>query len=321
MKKTLKIILIVLLILIVLGAGLFYLGRVMRRNAQDKIIASAQRYTIATGDLSLTAVGSGKIVSADVKTLFPQNSIKEVKVKVGDAVKKGDVLATVTTATGTEENFTSDYAGVVTAVPGSSSATTAAAATGTGTTAAASLRQAASSSAASSQGFEVSNPDSLQMDIAATEQDVYKIKNGQPASIYIDALGLTVDGTVSRVSLSGDASGDFTTYDVTVTFNKQNTNIYLGMTGSAKITVETKKNVVKVPVDAVIEKNDKRYVLSSAWLSHIDRPQSDYYTEVKTGLSDADYVEVLNSIPEKQILVLSDTASSGGLGLMRQSGK
>lgn len=297
MKKALKVTAIVLVVLLAAGAGLVYVGRILRQNARERLISSAQRYTVARGDLSLTAVGSGKIVSSDVETLIPTGSIRELKVQVGDSVKKGDVLATILTAMGAEENFITDYAGVVTAVPVSSSAKTSSSLT----------------SASYSSGFEISDPDHLQMDIQATEQDVYKIKTGQKASVYIEAPGLTVNGTVSRISLSGDTSGDFTTYDVTVKFDKTSSDIYLGMTGSAKITVESKSNVLKVPVDAIIEQNGKRYVLSSTWLDHVNQPQSDYYIPVTTGLSDADNVEITSALSTKQILILSSTSSSDTL--------
>ncbi|MDR3645070.1 MAG: HlyD family efflux transporter periplasmic adaptor subunit [Clostridia bacterium] len=306
MRKTLKALLIAVVIIAVAATGFLFLGGAVTRNARNSIVRSSTRYTVSKGNLSLTAVGSGRIVSSDVETVIPQGSIKEIKAHVGDYVKKGDLLATIVNTRGNDEDFTSDYEVVVTAVPGASTYTP--------------LASSQTAAAASSSGFEISDVNSLQMDIQATEQDVYKIKVGQAASIYIDALDLTVKGTVSRISLSGDTSGDFSTYDVTVTFKKSNSNIFLGMTGSAKITVETKKNVVKIPTDALIEQNGKRYVLSSEWLNHLNMPQSDYYTEVKTGLADTDYVEITGgNIAGTEILILSSSSGSAGFSLMGRS--
>lgn len=308
MKKPVKVTLITLAVLAVAGAGIGFGGKALVRRAREQVANSVDRYTVTRGDLSLTAVGSGKIVSADAETVIPQGSVKEIKVKAGDYVKKGDVLATVVGTTGQDENFTSDYEGVVTAVPG-----TAAASTSSGT-------KSLLTGGTSSSGFEISDENDLQMDIQATENDVYKIRTGQEASVYVDALSLTVSGTVTRVSLSGDTSGDYTTYDVTVKFKKGSNDIFLGMTGSATITVETKKNVLKVPTDALIEKNGKRYLLGAGWLQNLSRPQSDYYIEVKTGLADADTAEITGGDVEgKQILILP-AATSNTLTFGRKTG-
>jgi len=195
------------------------------------------------------------------------------------------VLAIYQTVLGEEKKFTADYAGVVSAVPGSS--------------------------LTASAGFEISGQDHLQMDIQATEKDVYKIRNNQTASIYIDALDLTVDGHVSRISRYGLTAGDYSVYTVTVSFDKGDANIFLGMTGSAKITVESKGDVLKIPTEALIESGGKRYVLKSDWLNHVAQPQSDYYIEITTGLADSNYIEVLTGEVENQeILILaSDSAS------------
>lgn len=282
MKKGIKALIIILVILALLAAGVFFGGNYLSQQTAKKISNSAERYTVTKGELSLYAVGSGKITSADAWTVALPGTLVELKVRVGDVVKKGDVLARYQTVLGEEKNFTSDYAGVVSVVPG------------------ASLTGASAS-------FEISGQEHLQMDIQATEKDVYKIKNDQTASIYIDALNLTVNGKVSRISRFGVTAGDYSVYTVTVSFDKGEANIYLGMTGSAKITVESKGDVLKIPTEALIESGGKRYVLKSEWLDHIAQPQSDYYIEITTGLADSEYIEILSGEVENQeILILAE---------------
>lgn len=285
MKKSGKVALIVIGIIAVIAVLLAAAGNSFARNRRQSLSSSAERYIVTKGELSFTAVGSGKIASADIKNVVSQGSISEIKVKIGDYVKIDDVLADITNNTGENDFLKSEYEGVVTAVPaGGYDALTG--------------KPAASS-------FEISSINTLQMIIQATEKDIYKIQAGQKASIYIDALNLTVDGTVSRVSMAGKTAGDFSVYDVTVSFDKGDNNIYLGMTGSAKILIETKKDIVKVPVEAIIERDSKRYVLKSEWLDNMNRPQKDYYIEVKTGLSDSDFVEITQGdLDGVEILIL-----------------
>lgn len=295
MKKSTKIFTIILAVVIVIAAGMWFMGRSFSKRFSNKQIANIERYTVTKGDLTLSSVGSGKITSTDIKTIVPTGNVTEIKVKVGDYVKSGDELAKYTTLTNEIKTLKSDYEGVVTMVP-----------SGAGDLSYGSIPKV------SSQVFEISGVSTLQMVIQSTENDIYKIKIDQKASIYIDALNLTVDGVVSRVSQAGNTAGDFTVYDVTVKFDKKDNNIYLGMTGSAKIIIDTKKDALKIPLDALVENNDKRYVVKSEWLNNTNKPQSDYYVEVKTGLADTDFVEITSgNIDNTEILIIpKDTSSS-----------
>ena len=304
MKKALKVIIIIVCILAVLGGGLTLLGRSVIQKQQQSIKDSAEKYVVAKGDLSLSAVGSGKVVSSQVKKVVVSGNVTEIIVSVGDYVKKGDVLAKYKDAAGTEKDFTAEYEGVITAVPNSTSDNSSAAAS------AVSSAKSSLTAATASSTFEISSNQKLQMDINATENDIYKIKVGQKASVYIVALDLSVDGKVSRVSLTGNTSGDFSIYSVTISFEKGKNDIYLGMTGSAKIIVSTKAKAIKVPVDALVEKDNKRYVLLSDWFNNMNKSKEDYYVEVKTGISDSDYVEITSGdIAGKEILILSATST------------
>lgn len=272
MKRFIKALVIILIIVVVIVAGLFIGSRYMQNQAKQAL-NSIEKYTITKGDLSLVTIGSGKIVSSDVKTIIPSGTLNEINVNVGDIVKKGDLLAKYTDVRGTKLDLTSDYDGVITAIPNSASAT---------------LGKSATSA------FEISGRTNLQIDIQITEKEIYKIKTEQTALVYIEALNKEYSGKVSRISYAGNTDKDFTLYTVTVTFEGITDDVYLGMTGSAKIDIETKKGVYKVPTEAIIEDGNKRYILKSEWLNNPTLPQKDFYIEVETGLSDTDYVELIS---------------------------
>lgn len=297
MKKFVKVLIIILIILAVLVTA-FFVGRKILNNQTSKALQSLEKYTIVKSDLALVTIGSGKIVSADVKTIIPSGTLNEISVKVGDIVKKGDILAKYTDMKGTKLDLTTDYDGVITAIPSTSTSLTAKA----------------------TSAFEISGKANLQIDIQITEKEIYKIKVDQTAEVYIEALNKTYTGKVKRISYAGNTESDFTLYTVTVSIDNISNDIYLGMTGSAKINVENKKDVYKVPVEAVIEDGNKRYILKSEWLNNTSRSQKDYYVEVTTGISDTDYVELLSGGADNlEIVILSDS-NSRFPSFFRQSG-
>ncbi|MDD4036172.1 MAG: hypothetical protein PHS45_02490 [Bacilli bacterium] len=256
------------------------LGYVFGNKVRDVLVKDFERYVVEKGDLSLTAVGSGKILSSNIKKVIPSGTINEIKVEIGDYIKKGETLGTVF-INNRISTFVSPYNGVITNVPGSNSF------------------------AILTNYFEVSDINNLELVIQVTEKDIVKINNDASASIYIDAFGLELEGKVSRISLIGKGTGDLSVYDVTISFEKGDLNIYLGMTGSARINIETKEDIVLIPIDALIKKKAKKYVLDSSWLDNINRPQSDYYIEVETGIADPNYVEITKGdILGKEILII-----------------
>lgn len=270
---------IVIGILVVLSI-LFILGYVFGNKVKDILVKDIERYVVEKKDLSLTTVGSGRVLSSNIKKVIPNGTINEIKVKVGDYVKKGDVLGNIF-INNKISNFTSPYEGVVTSIPGTNSF------------------------GLLTNHFEISDINNLELIIQVTERDITKIKLDSSATIYIDALDLEIEGRVSRISLIGRETGDLSVYDVTISFEKKDLDIYLGMTGSARINLETKKDIVLIPIDALIKKKDKKYVLESSWLDNINRPQSDYYIEVETGIANIDYVEITKGdILGKEILVI-----------------
>lgn len=71
------------------------------RNSNNQLPqAMVQTATVSTGNISNTIVGTGNLVTDDSNTITVPSGItvKKVKVESGDAVSKGDTLATVNTA-------------------------------------------------------------------------------------------------------------------------------------------------------------------------------------------------------------------------------
>jgi hypothetical protein len=160
MKKTARPVFTLIIILISAAVLIFLLSNLFSGKKQQNRTSDIERYTITKSDLILTAIGSGKIASADTRNILPQGNITELKVKIGDYIKSGDTLAQYVGLNGTKASLISDYEGVVTAVPtGGYDITTG--------------KPAAST-------ISISSTDILQLDIQVTEKDIYKLKKIRP---------------------------------------------------------------------------------------------------------------------------------------------
>ncbi len=94
---------------------------------------------------------------------------------------------------------------------------------------------------------------SLKFTISIDELDITKIKVGQEVQITADAMeGKSYTGYVSNVSIVGSSSNGVTSYPVEVTLNMENVEgLIPGMNVNANIIIESKTDVLMVPVAAV----------------------------------------------------------------------
>ena len=91
----------------------------------------------------------------------------------------------------------------------------------------------------------------MQTVVAVDELDIDKVKVGQKATTTIDAItGKTFTGKVIKISSIGITTNSVTTYDVAVSIDNAS-GVKTGMTTNAKISVQTKDNVVMLPIEAV----------------------------------------------------------------------
>ena len=289
-KKTKRRLIWLVIIVLLLGSGVMAL-RSIRRNSMAAVKKQSTIVDVQKGDLVLYSVAKGKISSSDTADTKFTGSLKNNYVNVGDVVTKDFLLGQYTDVKQSTYNLRAKIAGIVTAVPDQVN-----------------------------PFYTVVNPNKLQMDVQISEKDISKIGIGQKAIVYIDALNLTVDGKVTKISLIGNTATDFTTYTVTVAFEKGTHPVFLGMTGSAKIQTLTRKNVDLVPVEALIESNGKIYLLKSAWLDNMNKPQSDYYLEVTVGSADITQAEVSGTgLDGSKVVILPALSTFTGFGGFRNN--
>jgi HlyD family secretion protein len=71
-----------------------------------------------------------------------------------------------------------------------------------------------------------------------SERDVPAVQIGQTAKVYIEALDITVTGTVTKISPVSETVGGDVVYPVTIELDEQPAGLLWGM--SAEVEIQTK---------------------------------------------------------------------------------
>lgn len=169
----------------------------------------------------------------------------------------------------------------------------------------------------------------LTFDISVDELDISSIKEGQQVQITADAVSDTsFTGYVDNVSIVGTSTNGVTSYPVTIVLDgNQSDKLIPGMNVTARIVVESRKDVLKIPVSAISRGNrvtvkgevakpaeDKTTPPENKGNQGAPKlqeaPAGYHYVIVKTGLSDGDYIEVVSGLKEGDVVLLPDISSS-----------
>lgn len=135
------------------------------------------------------------------------------------------------------------------------------------------------------------------------EIDIMKIKAGQKATISVDALpGKTFTGTVSFISPYGATSGNVIKFTVLIDLDPFEGEIRGGLSATAVIHVASAKNVLVVPVSAVITIGNRSMVMVPNPTTGVPERREVTigiknleYAEIKSGLNEGDKVLIVGA--------------------------
>ena len=129
--------------------------------------------------------------------------------------------------------------------------------------------------------------------------------------------GKTYTGVVTKININGTSNNGVTSYPVSVRIDDFE-GLLPGMNVDASIQVETRENVLAVPVGAVArgnrvlvkkpeaaqpEKQDKKKK-EEQQPSEDGAPAGYEYRQVELGITDQSYIEILSGLEEGEILGL-----------------
>lgn len=132
-----------------------------------------------------------------------------------------------------------------------------------------------------------------------SEIDIGKIEIGQKVEIEPDIFGARETFAGSIAAINPEATSDFglVTYELTVEFDSDPTNLLPGMTVALKILIESHPDVLMIPLAALIEEGDRSYVLVAG-----DLPDEVFEQDVVTGARNDSEVEIVSGLSEGQML-------------------
>lgn len=151
--------------------------------------------------------------------------------------------------------------------------------------------------------FELVNPQTLVFKAAVDETDIAQVNVGDETSISLDAYpDEPITGNVSIIGLRSQQSSTGTVFLVEVPLNITSPfpKYRLGMNGDLSITVDTRQQVLSIPLDAIRERDGKTYV--DVKISEKEVAER----EITTGLETDDEIEVLSGLTQDDWVVLPE---------------
>lgn len=156
--------------------------------------------------------------------------------------------------------------------------------------------------------FVVENLSDLRMKVSISEFDIGSIKAGLGAEISADVLGSDkVNALVYNISPTGEPKEGGNSKEMVIPvildIVDEDPRLIAGVTASAKIMIEQKDNVFKVPYEAVLEEDGKNYLV-------IEKDKVLKRVPVELGLESDVELEVISSeLKENDSVVLSPDPS------------
>ena len=171
--------------------------------------------------------------------------------------------------------------------------------------------------------MRISNLNEMEVEVQINENDIVRVHLNDEADIRVDAYPERVfKGVVTEIANSAkfnvaqNINEQVTNYTVNILIDAQSYADLIsenrpqpflpGMTASADIKTEIRKNVLSVPIAAVTSRNPKDIESTSSsnktWVFVYDAGKAKA-VEIKTGIQDIDYFEVLSGLKEGEEIV------------------
>jgi len=145
------------------------------------------------------------------------------------------------------------------------------------------------------------DPNRLQISMGVDETDIERVRIGQDAEIVFEALpGKILKGKVKRIAeavTNNDLIGQ--TYEVIIKLLDREDWIRPGMTADVNIVVAKKNNVLRIPLEAVIEKRGEHFV-------YVLKDENALLTRISQGFNNMEFVEINSGISEGEKIIISN---------------
>ncbi|MGE1061687.1 efflux RND transporter periplasmic adaptor subunit [Megasphaera paucivorans] len=153
---------------------------------------------------------------------------------------------------------------------------------------------------ANTKVLSITDNSGIYIDCPLSEADVASIKPGIPVSVSIESLANTYTGTITYVSPTMDTTTK--TYIIRIALDNPDGSLRGGMFAQSSVKVLQRRNTLYIPKDALLEINgiSKLYIITADNKIEI--------RQVKTGLRNDEYVEILEGLSDGDLIATSNTA-------------
>jgi HlyD family secretion protein len=131
------------------------------------------------------------------------------------------------------------------------------------------------------------------------EIDVGRLKEGMPVAIRIGALpGAEVTGKLDKIWLKGKKQDQATVFPIEISLvEAKGATLRAGYSANAEVIVDRRDGVLVVPERLITRRND------SAFVTVRTGPGKSEERHIRTGLSDAISIEILEGVKEGDSLL------------------
>lgn len=178
--------------------------------------------------------------------------------------------------------------------------------TSSGTSASSDTTDLTSAYSTEVEAFTISSDEDMVLAVSVDELDINSVELGQEAVVELDAIeDETFTGEVTAIGDTASASGGVAKYTVSLTIPKDD-RMKQGMNASATITIDSRENVVTIPVNALQEEGSKVFV----YTEQDDDGNLSGEKEVTTGLSNGTTVEITEGLQEGETVYYNKTGNT-----------
>lgn len=148
--------------------------------------------------------------------------------------------------------------------------------------------------------FELINPSTLYFQAQIDELDIGQIATSQEAKIDLDAFpDETFPSYVKSISFKSEQTSTSTVFLIELPLTANDLSKFrLGLNGDATITLQTKENVLSIPVETTINRDDKIFVKVKSGENETTEK------EIQTGMETEERIEVVSGLTENDEIVL-----------------
>ncbi len=259
---------------VVVGEGVETIGVVVnltRRGTEATIQIDSDEFEMDTPVTILTAdegaIGEGMLtINKPMAVSAYGGTIKGLAVKLGDTVKRGDVLARIVWEEIPlyleNDSVLRDYAKAKmeldAAIRKREALQVVAPCDGVVVSVDTALDAGVSSG---TKLMTLVGTDGMTVVLTVDELDIVSVEPGQAVTLSVDALeGLTLKGTVEKIAPLGNVGSGVTTYDVYIDVGEVDERVLGGMNVSGEIAVQTVRSAVIIPTDALAKDGEGYFV-------------------------------------------------------------